>query len=98
MFKSCELIRIDNIIHYELIDSEFGKIVLHSVGGMYDAVIVEYARRNLNVVPNLMKAILWWKKRHGLKTPIQSILDYNMEYNYIWRPYKEDLQKYLALI
>jgi hypothetical protein len=100
MFKSCELkqLGLAGEGHYITIDdNEFGVATVQGVNGCYDAVILEYSRRNLPVVPNLIRAVLYWNEKYGFATTIQSVLEYNMEYNYLWKPYKEDLQKYLTL-
>jgi hypothetical protein len=89
---------------YVLKDSQFGEV--SGVGTMMIAigaeigilVIREYSKRNLNVAANLAAAFVWLLKQYPFRRSIQQIIDDNKEYNPLFPPYEEDLQKYLVLL
>jgi hypothetical protein len=86
---------------YELMDSEFGMVsgtvVDTSMVEAVIAVIQEYSKRNLNVAANLAIALVWYSKQNPYWS-IQEMIYYNKEYNPLFPPYEEDLQKYLVLL
>ena len=87
----------------EITDSEFGTIVVpfKSVGtgewARVGAMIEVYEERNLPVVPNFMKAILFAHKKYA-QWPITEIVYYNKQYNPKYAKYAKDVEKYLALL
>ena len=87
---------------YELVDSDFGTVSGVGVDmagvdvGVAIAVIQEYSQRNLNVAKNLMLAFIWYNKKYPIS--IQQQINHNKQYNPLFPPYEEDLQKYLLLL
>jgi hypothetical protein len=78
---------------YKIVDSEFGEGVGVGVGV---AVIQEYSKRNLTVAPNLVRAMQLVSKKYGYS--IQQIIDWNKQYNPLYKQYQEEVDKYLTLL
>jgi hypothetical protein len=87
---------------YKLTDSEFGTVsgivktnqIIHGI--IETVVIREYGKRKLNVAANLVLAFVWCSKLYNL--PLLDIIDWNKKYNPLFKPYEEDIQKYLVLL
>src|ERR1700722_19061623 len=93
---------------YELIDSDFGKVVVVGVeiagstiadGGTVAAgsvVIQEYNKRKLNVAANLIRCFKYHEKEYGWSIAEQ--IAWTEVYQPLFTPkLKADLQKYLTL-
>jgi hypothetical protein len=65
-------------------------------GGLGRGLIETYEKRNLQVAPNLIKAILWCHKKYGYS--ISELLAWNKTYNPKFAKYEEELEKYLILL
>jgi hypothetical protein len=84
----------------EAVIQEYSKRNLNVVSELeiWSGVIIqEYNKRNLNVAVNLAVAFNWYNKKYPYWT-IQKLIDYNKNYNPLFPPYEEDLQKYLVLL
>ena len=90
---------INKCIHYTIIDTDFVEnIILHWVGsgGIGEAVIEVYEKRNLNVSANLVRAFRYFCKTH--MNDINGLIKFNIDRCVKYKKYADDVQKYLMLI
>jgi hypothetical protein len=78
---------------WKVIDDDF--VDLTSDEGIVQAVINTYEKRNLEVAPNLVKAILWWNKESGY--PVDIIINTMKEQYPMYCKYDDQVRKYLTI-
>jgi uncharacterized protein YneF (UPF0154 family) len=60
------------------------------------AVIQEYSKRDLPIVPNLVRAFQWYSQNYGYS--IEQIIAWNKQYNPIYKDYEQDIERYMLLL
>jgi len=77
---------------FKIIDDDFEEISICEV--YIDIAIMDiYSKRNLPVVPNLIRAMLWFKNNYNISLDKQ--IDYNKKYNPRWHEVEQEIKKYL---
>ena len=84
-----------DIYKYKIIDSDFETHIFVINNAVETAIIQEYEKRNLNVVANLIRAVIFAITKQ--KETIDLIIRWNEEYPE-FQKYKQDLEKYICLI
>lgn len=78
---------------WKIIDTDF--TVTHYNISVWESIVIEYEKRNLDVVKNLVRAVKTWPSNTPKGQLISVIL---LATHYIIEPYREELEKYLMLL
>jgi hypothetical protein len=85
---------------YKVIDEEFEDIIIFQARdeSIWPSLVKLYEDRNLPVVPNLTKAIIWWAEpTSGSHASIDEIIKHCKTQKF-WKTYEEEISKYLILL
>ncbi|SRR5258708_10305009 len=89
-----------NGYQYSIIDSDFKESRFISTSddnfNGWGELIKSYEKRDLPVASNLMKALLWYGKKHNFN--IKELISWNKQYNQKFQQYEEEINKYLILL
>lgn len=80
----------------KIIDTDFEETIRYGVEGAWPPLVSLYERRNLSVVPNLIKAILWWQEQNP-ELSVDNILKHIVDFHF-WPKYEGEINKYLILL
>lgn len=89
-YISFDVITKEHSYEYKIIDSDFECVVVGSA--VILGVIDEYEKRNLPVVPNLIKAMAFISKKYGY-----SLSEAMISNKFYYKKYQEEIDKYSLL-
>jgi hypothetical protein len=78
---------------WTIIDTDF--VVSHENLSVWGAIIIEYEKRNLDVVKNLLIAIKTWPSNAPKEQIFSEILRHDLN---LIEPYIDELEKYMMLL
>jgi hypothetical protein len=92
------------IYQFNIFDTDFDGLVSGVRRGGFQpafesvlAVIETYRKRDLPVVPNIIRCMLYTASLYSYWT-IEKQIEYNRKYNAYWSEYEEEINKYLLLM
>jgi hypothetical protein len=91
MYIGCTL---DEVNGWVLIDDDF-EVYVPSYASVWETIILEYEKRNLDVVKNLIRAIKSWEYTSISTTELFIYVINNTRHI---EPFKDELEKYLMLL
>jgi hypothetical protein len=86
---------------YKIVDTEFEEVgiavvVVVMVGvGIEVKTIEAYRKRNLPVVPNLIRAWQYQSKKY--RYSMEQLINYSKQHNPFYKEYEDEINKYLLL-